>query len=874
MLTSCKRAPGTTAWVLAALLPALAIPRAGTASASTPSAEAAPPADAGSRPDLPALAGLPLTDALLRLQSLGLRIVFTSQLVRPEMRVAAEPAAREPRLALDEILAPHGLRAEDAAGGTLVVVAAPAARPAEWSITGTVRNQESLEPLAGAVVRVVGRNVETRSDALGRFEVGSLAPGAYTLEAEREDFLLAEMPGVVVGAGAPAVVALTLQPVPFLREEIVVRPSRLSLLDEEPAAPLSLSRDDIEALPHLAGDLFRALSLLPGTAGNDVTAQFHVHGGRRDEVLVLLDGQELYEAYHLHDFDKAVSVVEPGALAGASLSTGAFPASHGDRMSGVLDMTTAVPSAPHRTRLSLSLISAVAASGGSFGGERGTWLASGRRGAIDLASRLLGHEDPAFWDLYGKLGYALGDRSSLRAHLLHAGDSLDFEQDDRGERKLFDTDYDSSYLWATHQAVVGERLLFETTASHSQIDRDRVGLEDEEDQSFEVTDVRETGVSGLGQSWNLQATPGHAVKWGFEARRYETEYDYTSLIEPDLVLVSDLAEPRVGLNRFADSFRGEHLGAYASDRFSPWEPVTVEVGLRYDRHTLTGDTLASPRVNLAWRPRENSVVRASWGHFYQSQRPYELQVEDGATRFSPAERSEHRVLGYERLLGRHERSPLRALRLEAYRREISDPRPRYESIFEPVNVFPEAEPDRVRIAPGSSRSEGVELMLRGAAGRRADWWVNYAWAEARDRIRGRDVPRQIDQTHTVNLFFNTHLARSWDLSLAWRYHTGWPTTPVFTATVEDEEGEPELVPVLGPLNSERLPEYHRLDLRASRDWRLRSGRLVFFLDLQNVYNRKNLAGFDLEVDEDEGTVLAEPEDWPGFFPSVGITWEF
>jgi hypothetical protein len=68
MLTSCKRAPGTTAWVLAALLPALSIPCSGTAGASTPSAEAAPPADAGSRPERPALAGLPLTEALLALQ--------------------------------------------------------------------------------------------------------------------------------------------------------------------------------------------------------------------------------------------------------------------------------------------------------------------------------------------------------------------------------------------------------------------------------------------------------------------------------------------------------------------------------------------------------------------------------------------------------------------------------------------------------------------------------------------------------------------------------------------------------------------------------------------------------------------------------------
>ncbi|HEX5714675.1 MAG TPA: TonB-dependent receptor, partial [Thermoanaerobaculia bacterium] len=655
---------------------------------------------------------------------------------------------------------------------------------------------------------------------------------------------------------------------PYIHDEIVVRSSELSLLDREPVAPLALSRSDIETLPHLAGDLFRALSLLPGTAANDVTAQFHIHGGRRDEVLILLDGQELYEAYHLQEFDRAISVVEAGSLSGASLSTGAFPAVHGDRMSGVLDMTTSVPSGPLQTRLSLSLITALAASGGSFQGDRGSWMASARRGSIDLASRFLGHEDPAFWDLFGKVGYRFSDRNSLRAHLLHAGDAMDFEDNEGGEQKHFKTDYDTSYLWLTQQATLGNRVLVETTASATRLDRDRFGAEDEEEQSFEIVDRRDMEVLSLGQSWNVQA--GHTLKGGFEARRYEAMYDYSSRLEPDFVLITDLAEPRANLTRFTDRFSGDHLGAYVTDQFSPREPLTVELGLRYDRHTLTRDTLVSPRVSLAWRLGENDVVRASWGHFHQSQRPYELQVEDGETRFSPAERSEHRVIGYERVIGPG-RLGLRALRIEAYQREIRDPRPRHENIFEPLNAFPESEADRFRISPESSRAEGIELMLRGAAGARTNWWVNYALASTEDQIRGAEVRRQTDQPHTFNLYVDTLLGKNWNLSAAWRYHTGWPTTRVFAETVVGEEGEPELVPVLGKLNAERLPSYHRMDLRASRDWQLRSSRLTFFVDLQNVYNRKNIGGFDLEVDEE--SIVAEPETWPGFFPSIGISWE-
>lgn len=855
---------------------------------------AAPPPAPGATPEggeapRPALAGLTLTEALLALQARGLDLVFTSQVVRPEMRVEAEPAGDEPRAILDQLLAPHALKAQSGPGGVLVIVPAGSGAAGGPSVTGTVRSAGSLAPLAGASIQLLEARRQVRSAADGGFEIGPLAPGVYTLEAEHPDHLPARVEEIVVGERGAAEVTVTLPSMPFINQEIVVRPSRLSLLQEEPTAPLSLSRDDIEALPHLAGDLFRALSLLPGVTANDLTAQFHVHGGRRDEVQILLDGQELYEAYHLQDFDRGISVLPPGGLSGANLTTGAFPATYGDRMSGVLDMRTVTPSERRQSRLSLSLLSAVAASGGTLGrgwgggnrgggdrggGDRGTWFASARRGSIDLAGRLFGKEDPSFWDLFGKVERRLDGGHHLRANLLHARDDLEFREAVDGEEKSFDTTYDSSYLWLTHQASLGQRLLVESAASWSRIDRDRRGIEDEEEQSFRIVDRRTFEVLGLTQRWGFQAGSLHAVKWGLDLRHYQAEYDYFNRFEPSFVLFSELAGPRVGITRFEERFDGEHMGLYLSDRFSPAAPLTLELGLRYDRHPLTEDTLVSPRLNAAWRPGKASVLRLAWGHFYQSQRPYELGVEDGETRFFPAERSEHWVVGYERIFGGRTPGPVRALRVEAYRRRIADPRPRYENLFEAVNFFPEAEPDRVHVVPESSRAEGIEVMVQGVAGPRVDWWVNYAYATAEDRLGGREVARPTDQTHTLNLHLSSRWGERWRVSAAWRYHTGWPTTPATLEAVADEEGEVELVPVLGPLSSERLPPYHRMDLRASRQWPLRSGRLTFFVDLQNVYNRRNVAGFDLQIDEEAEELIFEAESWPGFFPSLGLSWEF
>jgi hypothetical protein len=75
-------------------------------------------------------AGRPVADVLRELQDGGLRLVFSSDLVTPGLRVTAEPTAREPRRIAVEILEPHGLMLRDGPRGTLLVVAKPKpARP-------------------------------------------------------------------------------------------------------------------------------------------------------------------------------------------------------------------------------------------------------------------------------------------------------------------------------------------------------------------------------------------------------------------------------------------------------------------------------------------------------------------------------------------------------------------------------------------------------------------------------------------------------------------------------------------------------------------------------------------------------------------------
>lgn len=897
--------PGLAAWLL---LGVLCLLLAGSASASE-------------------LAGRPLAEVLAELRQgalaeEGLTLVFTSELVRPEMRVGEEPEGEGARAVLVELVVPHGLAVEEAEAGVLVVVRG---EPRRGAIAGNVRVQGGGEVVAAEVMLWragadgAGEVMERQGAAdSGDFSFTDLPPGSYRLEARAEGYLAQRLEDLAVVPGEARTVLFRLVPRPYVEEEIVVRPSRFSLLHDKPDASLAMGRDEIESLPHLGDDAFRIVSLLPGTASSDVSARFSVHGGRRDEVRIVLDGMELYDAFHLKDYDGALSIVPARSLEGMSLTTGAYPASQGDRMSGILDLRTLRPQGP-RVILALGALDAMAAaSGGVRGGdadgaaggdaaggdavERGGWLLSARRGSLELAGKAVGDEEPSFWDILGKVEVDTGvGRLAARALVADDGLRVNTTEDESFERLA--NDYTSLYGWLTH-AWSGERLLVETLGSRAELKRDRRAAVREEEGEYALRDRRDTDIITLSQDYSWLGSSRHLSRWGWEARSYEARFDYDKDLELDLVVEAPFSAPRQTVHAFDDTISGEDLALWASHRLTglegtaiglPWlDRLTAELGLRYDRHGASDGTILSPRVNLAWRLGEARVLRLAWGRFAQSQRPYELQVEDGESELSPVERSQHWVLGYEALLGRGMASVrptphLEGLRVEAFHRNVSNPRPRYESLLEPLNFFPEVEPDRVRLDPESSTAYGLEMLLKGRWGRKVDGFLAYTWSRARDRLRpeagGADVRRHFDQPHAANLGVHFRLPRSWDLNLAWRFHSGWPTTPVeFLVPAgdgEDEGGEGddedggvgagEPAARFGPLYSQRLSNYHRLDMRASRRWNLKRGSVTFYVDVQNLYDRQNPAGFDLALDD--GELELEGESWPGVVPSLGLVLE-
>jgi hypothetical protein len=256
------------------------------------------------------------------------------------------------------------------------------------------------------------------------------------------------------------------------------------------------------------------------------------------------------------------------------------------------------------------------------------------------------------------------------------------------------------------------------------------------------------------------------------------------------------------------------------------------------------------------------------GQASQGQRSAELAVEDGESDFFAPERATLIALAWEERL-----SAGLSLRAEIFDKRGTHVRPRWENLFEPIELFPETESDRIRIAPQAAHSYGVELGLE----RRAEhgrWWLRYVHSRARERVLGRWQARAWDQPHALLMGVDRSFGAGWRVSAQLDAHSGWPTTQV--TAVESPDGSIEAI--LGPRNGERLETYINLWARLSREQRFGDGTLTWYVEAFNLLDRENgllVEQFELERQPDGSLrVRRELEGGLPFLPSFGVIWRF
>ena len=664
----------------------------------------------------------------------------------------------------------------------------------------------------------------------------------------------------------------------------VVTPSQFGIGDEQITKNVTLTRENLQTLPQIGEDLYRAVNRLPGLSSNDISAKFLVRGAPNRQVLSRFDGVDLIEPFHLKDYDSALSIVDLETVGSMDLITGGLTVDYGDRLAGAfLIETQSETKAQCRTTLGLSVTDVRFTNQGQFADGAGQWMVAARDGTIDLAVKLGGNDSKdvtAYYDFSGKVQYRLTPNQSLSLHVLHAGDNFKRVDNTANADTSNDPDiqsrYDSTFLWGRWLGSFGERVSGEAVLSFSQFGWHRKGsghLDEIASGSihpFDLRDDRRLDVLGLRNDWTINLTEHALIRTGFDVKSSEAQYDYSSSYFRYVLSNGDLSMTNV---TYDEHLRpdGTHAGAYIAPRLQPWTPLVIEPGIRVDRDSLGGDTNWSPRLNTSLNIGR-TTVRAAWGIYHQSQGIHELSIGDHETTFKPAERAEQRVIGISRKLD----SGI-ALRLEAYERLTTHVRPHWINLTEPFNFFPEITYDRLPLSPSEDRARGVELYAEHRNTGSFGWAAGYTYAVNEEHVGNRWIPAEWEQRHTFNINVTYVPARNWLLSASWEIHSGWPYTDQNFYLVPLNNGQVVYSWSYGPTDALHGSTYHRLDLRLTRTYQLKHGTLRAFVDIWNAYDHKNKIGFNNHyayVSNNQLVVVKTPGEMLPILPSFGLSWEF
>jgi len=606
----------------------------------------------------------------------------------------------------------------------------------------------------------------------------------------------------------------------------------------------TMSRREIKAIPVLfEPDLIKSMQLMPGVMPlHDLSNKMYVRGGSPDENLVLLDGIIVYNpTTHLFGL---FSTFNPDAVSEAGLYAGGFPVKYGDRLSSVLDVTTKEGNSKKYTgEASVGLVTSKLMFEGPI--PKGSVLLSGRRTYFDALVWAYAHVFKKdvnlpyyFYDGVGKVNFNPSPENRFTLTGFGGSDVINLADEFSGGTQI-------ELNWGNQGASLRWRRVF-----NPKLYAEMLGVWSNFFTHFRYTD-------------NTDSTQN--MHFFEEIRSYQAKGDFSYIMDPRHTLEFGLqAENLLVAERWTvesgdynrPALKSNLIDAYIQDNWALAPPVLyLTPGLRV-MHYFVGNRLrADPRLGLKYLFQPNSSFNFSIGKYSQ----FLVTLNNQESFFSifdfwrPLDKlheppySVHAIAGVEQWIGEGTRFTVETYFKKYYNLLI----PRQGDMFfsEPTES----------LDVGDGYAFGLDIYLK------KDWkqyfgWASYSLGYTRRRVGDKEYFPGYDRRHNLNLVAGVvvprqiPLFRGANLSLRWYLGSGLPYADAvgryayYYTYFDPNEWGYEWRVIKGPRDAFRLPLSHRLDLHLEKNIRIFGLLGSWYLDVMNVYARKNVLFYQWEYD--------------------------
>ncbi len=461
---------------------------------------------------------------------------------------------------------------------------------------------------------------------------------------------------------------------------------------------------DIVTTAGATGDFVAALQTLPGTSTVNEDGRLFVRGGTAEETQVFIDGLRVFQPFNATANNMPTrGRFSPFLFKGISFSTGGYSAEYGQALSSVLLLNTIDEPDQEKTEISVMSV------GGGLGHTEiwGNQSLSINTAYLNLApyEALLPSTQGVRWNspyesISGEAVFrSKGDKSMLKLYTGFNHSNLDIEQEDinyedfvrfqlKNNNLYFNASY-KYYLANDWSLTSGASIAWDTNAIR--IESDKV-------------DAKETA-----SHLKLKARKNYSSRFdlSFGAEYFNTDYDetYTDIESNDFE--SGYSEGLAAV--FAES------DIFLSNRFA------LKLGVRGEHNNLMDAFKVSPRVSLAYKPKENGQFSFAYGDFYQ--RPIGQVVK--FDKDLQMEKASHYILNYQHI------NNGRTFRAEAYFKD-------YDQLVKFDTEQPQF--NSVYSNSGDGYAKGLDVFWRDNKSiNNLDYWVSYSYLDTKRDYRNFSV---------------------------------------------------------------------------------------------------------------------------------------
>lgn len=678
-------------------------------------------------------------------------------------------------------------------------------------------------------------------------------------------------------------------------DEIVISENTETLNIKSPEMSVNkLDISTIQKMPVIFGevDVLKSLLLLPGVSNaGEGSSGFNVRGGAVDQNLILLDEATIYNSSHLFGL---FSVFNPDAIKNLKLYKGGIPAKYGGRVSSVLEIYQKDGNSKKtEANGGIGLISSRLLVQGPIVKESGSYLIGGRSSYAHLFLKLTDNENSAFfYDLNTKLSYRINEKNSL----LFSGY---FGRDVFNINESFINIYGNSVFNLRWNHVLTEKIFTNLSLIYSDyyygLTLDFVGFNWNSgirnlNFKYDFNHYLNENISfdyGL-QSTYYQFNPGeiepNTPQSGINPRELTKKYALESAVyfsAEHNILPGFSAEYGVRYSGFLRLGQNE-LNLYPNDNpvnfnetFQIYEEAEPIGTRKLSRNKVErAFSNLEPRLSLAYSFNDNQSVKASYNRMSQylhlitnTSSPTPLDVWAPSGKYIEPQLLDQVAVGY----FQNFRDRRYSMEIESFYKVIQN---RLDFI-DGANLIANNSIEQVLLT-GNARAYGLELLFRKSKGKLTGW-LAYTLSKTEQQTPGRTSAEtgivngnwyntNYDKPHDVSITASYELNQKWQVSTNFAYQTGLPTTfPQGQYLFENLT-----VPVFSPRNSNRLPDYHRLDISATYIPKPSSSKYKssWNFGIYNIYNRKNAVSLSFRKNQDTGFNEAVRLSLFGIIPSV------